>query len=119
MRRPRAGSASRPPRPRSRPLPNASPPPRSVPAPSPPRSPAGDVGQARALWREKAWAGGPPVSRPAAPRVRALLDGAGPEAGREIAFIAHRKVAVTAEKAAINAAMAGCRPEYFPVVVAG
>jgi len=27
-----------------------------------------------------------------------------------------RDRAVTAEKAAINAVMAGCRPEYFPVV---
>jgi hypothetical protein len=36
----------------------------------------------------------------------------------EVAHITHRAVSVTAEKVAINAAMAGCRPEYMPVVVA-
>ena len=36
----------------------------------------------------------------------------------EITYIAHRAVSVTAEKVAINAVMAGCRPEYMPVVVA-
>jgi hypothetical protein len=35
-----------------------------------------------------------------------------------VAFITNRQVAVTAEKVAINAVMAGCRPEYLPVVVA-
>ena len=32
--------------------------------------------------------------------------------------IAHRAVSITAEKVAINAVMAGCQPEYMPVVVA-
>ena len=83
------------------------------------RYPADDLLQAMELCFEKGWTDGLPVIPPTEPRVRALLDAAGLEPGREIAFIAHRNVAVTAEKAAINAAMAGCRPEYFPVVVAG
>ena len=36
----------------------------------------------------------------------------------EIGYVAHRAVSVTAEKVAINAVMAGCKPEYMPVVVA-
>ena len=36
-----------------------------------------------------------------------------------IAEMPSRKAAVTAEKIAINAVMAGCRPEYFPVILAG
>ena len=39
-----------------------------------------------------------------------------PEA--EITFIENRQVSVTAEKVAINTVMAGCKPEYMPVVVA-
>ena len=37
---------------------------------------------------------------------------------QEIAYITNRSVSVTAEKVAINAVMAGCRPEYMAVVVA-
>ena len=47
-----------------------------------------------------------------------MLDAAGLAPDKEIAFITNRQVAVTAEKVAINAVMAGCKPEYMPVVVA-
>jgi hypothetical protein len=36
----------------------------------------------------------------------------------QIGFYAERRIPVFAEQLAINAVMAGCRPEYFPVVVA-
>ena len=36
-----------------------------------------------------------------------------------IGTVPQRGIAVTAEKAAINAVMAGCRPSYFPIVLAG
>src|SRR3954454_17375460 len=35
-----------------------------------------------------------------------------------VGYLPARGRGVTLEKAAINAVMAGCRPEYFPVVVA-
>jgi hypothetical protein len=35
-----------------------------------------------------------------------------------IGFMPARERGVTLEKAAVNAVMAGCLPEYFPVVVA-
>jgi hypothetical protein len=47
-----------------------------------------------------------------------MLDGAGLAPDAEIGFITNRQVAITAEKVAINAVMAGCKPEYMPVVVA-
>jgi hypothetical protein len=47
-----------------------------------------------------------------------MLQAARLEPDRQIAFITHRAVYITAEKVAINAVMAGCRPEYMPVVVA-
>ena len=47
-----------------------------------------------------------------------MLEAGELEPDRQIAFITHRAVYITAEKVAINAVMAGCRPEYMPVVVA-
>jgi len=42
---------------------------------------------------------------------------AGPWAGDDVLlFEPARNLSVTACKAAVNAVMAGCRPEYFPVV---
>ncbi len=77
-----------------------------------------DLGQAIELAFEKGWTDGLPVVPPTEARVRAMLDAVGLEPGHQIAFITNRQVAVTAEKVAINAAMAGCKPEYMPVVVA-
>ncbi len=77
-----------------------------------------DLTQAIDLCFEKGWTDGLPVVPPTEPRVRAMLDAAGLEPRREIAFITNRQVAVTAEKVAVNAVMAGCKPEYMPVVVA-
>ena len=48
-----------------------------------------------------------------------MLDYAGVEAGDIVGNVPERSREVTAEKAAINSVMAGCRPEYFPVVLAG
>src|SRR4030095_4021663 len=67
---------------------------------------------------EKGWSDGLPVVPPTEARVRAMLDAAGPAPGQQVGFVAHRAVSITAEKVAINAVMAGCRPEYMPVVAA-
>jgi len=67
---------------------------------------------------ERGWTDGLPV----VPATRVLVDDMlGAAALRPDAVIAEmpsRKVSVTAEKVAINAVMAGCRPEYLPVVAA-
>ena len=47
-----------------------------------------------------------------------MLAAAHLDPAHEIAYVTNRAVSVTAEKVAINAVMAGCRPEYMPVVVA-
>jgi len=67
---------------------------------------------------EQGWSDGLPVVPPTEARVRAMLAGAGLEPDRQIAFIEHRAVSITAEKVAVNAVMAGCKPAYMPVVVA-
>ncbi|HET7874100.1 MAG TPA: hypothetical protein VFN71_01140, partial [Methylomirabilota bacterium] len=77
-----------------------------------------DLDHAIELCFEKGWTDGLPVVPPTEAKVRAMLDAAGLEPGQQVAFITNRQVAVTAEKVAINAVMAGCRPEYMPVVVA-
>ncbi|WP_219413707.1 hypothetical protein [Pseudonocardia nigra] len=56
-----------------------------------------------------------PVTRPLVDRFLATVDRPRDEViGRQVQF----DRTVTVELAAINAAMAGCRPEYFPVVLA-
>jgi hypothetical protein len=77
-----------------------------------------DEARAIELCFDKGWTDGLPVVPPTEARVRAMLDAAGLAADREVTFITNRQVAVTAEKIAINAVMAGCKPEYMPVVVA-
>jgi len=77
-----------------------------------------DLAQAIELCFEKGWTDGLPVVPPTEAAVRAMLEAAGLAPDQQIAFITNRQVAVTAEKVAINAVMAGCRPDYMPVVVA-
>ncbi|HEX3332844.1 MAG TPA: hypothetical protein VHS57_00775 [Acidimicrobiales bacterium] len=61
---------------------------------------------------------GLPVVPPTKARVRAALDAAGLEPGDVLGEIPTREVVLDAERVAINAVMAGCRPEYLPVVAA-
>jgi hypothetical protein len=67
---------------------------------------------------QQGWSDGLPVVPPTEARVRAMLDAARLPPDHEVAYIENRAVAITAEKVAINAVMAGCRPEYLPVVLA-
>lgn len=61
---------------------------------------------------------GLPVIPPTPDRVEAMLAAAGLAPEVVLGEVPTRDVVVTAEKVAINAVMAGCRPEYAPVVVA-
>jgi hypothetical protein len=67
---------------------------------------------------QQGWTDGLPVVPPTEPAVRAMLEAAGLEPDREVCFITNRQVAVSAEKVAVNAVMAGCLPEHMPIVVA-
>ncbi len=78
----------------------------------------GDVLEATELYFEKGWSDGLPVVPPTEDRIWAMLEATGLEPDHQITFITNRQAAVTAEKVAINAVMAGCKPEYMPVVVA-
>ena len=79
---------------------------------------APDMAAAMELCQTKGWTDGLPVVPPTADRIAGMLAAAGLEPSLELAFIENRQVSVTAEKVAINAVLAGCKPEYMPVVVA-
>jgi len=64
------------------------------------------------------WTDGLPVVPPTVHRVREMLRYCSAPAGEVIAELEPMRGEVTPEKIAINAVMAGCRPEYFPVVLA-
>ena len=64
----------------------------------------------------RGWTDGLPIVAPTPERVQAMVDLVGGDA--LIGYLAARGRGVTIEQAAINAVMAGCRPDYFPVVVA-
>jgi hypothetical protein len=67
---------------------------------------------------EAGWTDGLPVVPPTPERVTALLDAARLDPAEALGGVPTRNVVVTAEAAAVNAVMAGCAPEHFPVVVA-
>jgi hypothetical protein len=70
------------------------------------------------FYYSKGWTDGLPVVPPTESSIREMLDAVGAKPFDEVVFIEHRQVSVTAEKVAINAVMAGCKPEYMPVIVA-
>ena len=67
----------------------------------------------------RGWTDGLPIVPPTPARVEAMLELVGAtDPGLLVGFVPARGRGVSLEKAATNAVMAGCRPEYFPVVVA-
>lgn len=61
---------------------------------------------------------GLPVVPPTPERVVRMLEYTRRDPQEEIAILAPNMAPLTIEKVAINAVMAGCKPEYFPVVLA-
>jgi len=67
---------------------------------------------------ERGWTDGLPVVPPTPLRVTRMLAGTNRPADEIIGNIPPDYAPCSIEKAAINAVMAGCKPEYFPVVLA-
>ena len=61
---------------------------------------------------------GLPLIPPTLDRVEAMIAGSGRRPDELIAVLVPRLGAATVEKIAISAVMAGCRPEYMPVIIA-
>jgi len=66
----------------------------------------------------RGWSDGLPVVPPTERRVLEMLQGSSRQPGEVVAVVPPDLVECTVEKVAINAVMAGCKPEYLPVVLA-
>ena len=69
------------------------------------------------FWQQ-GWTDGLPVVPPTEDAVRAMLSTATGSPSESLGVMQPRNARATLEKLAVNAVMAGCRPEHFPVVVA-
>lgn len=66
---------------------------------------------------ERGWTDGLPVVAPTPARVLRMLEGTSRTPDEVVAVVPPELNECTVEKVAINAVMAGCRPEYLPVVL--
>ncbi len=67
---------------------------------------------------DRGWSDGLPVVPPTEARVLRMLDGTSRAPDEVVAVVPPDLVECTVEKVAVNAVMAGCKPEYLPVVLA-
>jgi hypothetical protein len=68
-------------------------------------------------YYQQGWTDGFPVIPPSEHSIRAMLAAAGLQENTVIATITTRNTVITADKVALNAVLAGCLPEYMPVIV--
>ena len=78
---------------------------------------AGDIASVQELYHSNGWTDGLPVVPPTRDAVEACLDWAMTPPDQLVGIEPVRAQAVTAEKLAINAVMAGCLPMHFPAVL--
>jgi hypothetical protein len=76
-----------------------------------------DVWAVQELYHSNGWTDGLPIVPPTRESVTACLDWAMTAPEQLVGIEPVRGVAITAEKLAINAVMAGCLPMHFPVVL--
>src|SRR5215470_8723741 len=69
------------------------------------------------LYVERGWTDGLPVIPPTAAKVAEFLGQTDRDRLEVVAVLPPRQGEATVEKIAINAVMAGCRPEYFRVLL--
>ena len=70
------------------------------------------------LFHERGWTDGLPIIPPTKDRVRRMLAAVDRNPQEVVAVLAPRPATATVEKIAVNAVMAGCLPEYLPVIIA-
>lgn len=66
---------------------------------------------------EQGWSDGLPVVPPTEERVYRMLQGTTRDPQAVLGLVPPNKMPLTVEKVAINAVLAGCKPEYMPVVL--
>ncbi|MDE2940607.1 MAG: hypothetical protein OXR67_17070 [Chloroflexota bacterium] len=77
-----------------------------------------DFGAVQDYYEQQGWTDGLPVVPATEDLVRKMLLYYGQDPSTSLGVVQPRNAVVTLEKVAINAVMAGCKPEHFPVVVA-
>ena len=77
-----------------------------------------DVYDAIEMYFEKGWTDGLPVVPPRPEVVKEFIATVGRDPEEVLITFNETNMQCTVELAAVNAVMAGCRPEYFPVVLA-
>jgi hypothetical protein len=70
------------------------------------------------LFYERGWSDGLPIVLPTRDRVEAMIAASGRDRYECLGEIYPKRGRATVEKLAINAVMGGCKPEYFPIVLA-
>ena len=75
-----------------------------------------DLWEAQAFFEEKGWSDGLPIIPPTEERVAKMLAATRRKPEEGIGAVPPRWAQATVEKIAINAVMAGCLPEYLPVI---
>ena len=78
----------------------------------------GDAEDAIEACYDRGWTDGLPVVPPTAARVLRMLQGTTRRPDEMLGFVPPDLAPCTVEKVAINAVMAGCKPEYLPIVLA-
>lgn len=69
-------------------------------------------------YYNRGWTDGLPIIPPTPDRVARMLEAAGRSPDEVVAILPPRNAPATVENIAINAVMSGCKPVYFPVVLA-
>src|SRR5215471_18853292 len=77
-----------------------------------------DLDAINKLYRERRWSDGLPIVPPTRERVERMLRQTARPREEVIARLAPAFGAATIERVAINAVLAGCDPEYLPVLIA-
>lgn len=70
------------------------------------------------VYYERGWTDGLPIMPPTEAAVAAMLRGTDRDPAEVLGVLPPRQGEATVERVAINAVMAGCLPEYLPVVIA-
>jgi len=77
-----------------------------------------DEADAIEVCYDRGWSDGLPLVPPTVERVLAMLEGTTRAPDEVLGIMPPDRVECSVEKVAVNAVMAGCKPEYFPVVLA-
>src|ERR671917_137074 len=77
-----------------------------------------DLWAANDFFEAQGWSDGLPIVPPTEDRVARMLSATKREADEVIGTVPPKWAQANVEKIAINAVMAGCKPEYMPLLIA-